>query len=76
MVDRSKKPAPKVDVVAMIRDALADGDLSAEAAVELLVEHVVGEQLRGASARTRESVRAEVELLVAGDPTLAELLKP
>lgn len=63
--------------VEAITEGLASGDLDPVQARELLVDAAVREQLgEDASPELVEAIRAEVEGLLDGDPTLAALLQP
>lgn len=60
-----------------LAQALSTGAVSVEQARERLINEVVGTQLPAdASPELVEQVRAEVEAMLADDPTLAALLDP
>ena len=68
--------AVKADPVAAISEALATGAIDAETARVQLVEAIVAAQMpAGADPALWSEIRAEVEALLAGDPTIADLLR-
>ncbi|MBK7827770.1 hypothetical protein [Nannocystis sp.] len=68
--------AAAADPVASISEALAAGAIDAEAARVQLIDAVVAAQMpAGADPALWREIRAEVEALLAGDPTLADLLR-
>ena len=68
--------AAAADPVASITEALAAGAIDAEAARVQLIDAVVAAQMPvGADPALWREIRAEVEALLAGDPTLADLLR-
>lgn len=68
--------AVKADPVAAVSEALATGAIDAETARVQLVDAIVASQMpAGADPALWSEVRAEVEALLAGDPTLADLLR-
>ena len=68
--------AVAADPVAAISDALATGAIDADTAHSRLIDAVVASQMPpGADPAVWQAIRAEVEALLAGDPTIAELLR-
>lgn len=68
--------AAAADPVASISEALAAGAIDAEAARVQLIDAVVASQMpAGADPALWREIRAEVEALLAGDPTLTDLLR-
>ena len=68
--------AAAADPVAAISEALAAGAIDAETARVQLVEAIVAAQMpAGADPALWLEIRAEVEALLAGDPTLTDLLR-
>lgn len=68
--------ATAADPVAAIGEALAAGAIDAETARVQLVEVIVAAQMpAGADPALWREIRAEVEALLAGDPTLTDLLR-
>ncbi|HEY0132702.1 MAG TPA: hypothetical protein VGB85_01445 [Nannocystis sp.] len=68
--------AVAADPVASITDALATGAIDADTARSRLIDAVVASQMPpGADPAVWQAIRAEVEALVAGDPTIADLLR-
>lgn len=64
------------DATAGVAQALAAGAIDGDAALRALVEHAATSVLGpGADPAAIAAVRAEVEALLAGDPTLATLLR-
>ncbi len=60
-----------------LTQALAAGDIDAVEAQRRLIEAVVAEQLpEGSTPEIEAALRAEVENLLADDPTLQALLRP
>lgn len=69
--------AGAVDPLAALTEALATSAIDAEAARTQLIAAVVRAQAPpGADPAVWRSIEAEVEALLAGDPTLADLLRP
>ena len=68
--------AVAADPIAAISDALATGAIDADTAHSRLIDAVVASQMPpGADPAVWQAIRAEVEALLAGDPTIAELLR-
>lgn len=68
--------AVAADPIASINDALATGAIDADTARSRLIDAVVASQMPpGADPAVWQAIRAEVEALVAGDPTIADLLR-
>ena len=68
--------AVAADPIASISDALAAGAIDADTARSQLIDAVVASQMPpGANPAVWQAIRAEVEALVAGDPTIADLLR-
>jgi hypothetical protein len=66
-----------VDGVEALSQSLAAGEIDPAQAQRMLIESVVAQQLpEGASAELAEAIRAEVEAMLAEDPTLQALLSP
>lgn len=69
--------AQGADAVADITEALAAGEIDAVEAQRRLIESVVAEQLPSdASPELEAAIRAEVEAMLADDPTMRALLTP
>lgn len=69
--------APQIDAVARVAESLATGAIDADAALRALIDATASSVLGpGADPAALAAVRAEVEALLAGDPTLASLLRP
>lgn len=68
--------AVAADPIAAISDALATGAIDADTAHSRLIDAVVASQMpSGADPAVWQAIRSEVEALLAGDPTIAELLR-
>lgn len=68
--------AVAADPIAAISDALATGGIDADTAQSRLIDAVVASQMPpGADPAVWQAIRFEVEALLAGDPTIAELLR-
>jgi len=68
--------AVAADPIAAISDALATGAIDADTAHSRLIDAVVASQMPpGADPAVWQGIRSEVEALLAGDPTIAELLR-
>ncbi len=68
--------AVAADPIAAISDALATGAIDADTAHSRLIDAVVASQMPpGADPAVWQAIRAEVEALLAGDPTIADLLR-
>jgi hypothetical protein len=68
--------AEGVERATAVADALATGAIDSEAALRALVDRAAASMLGpAADPATVEAVRAEVTALLAGDPTLAALLR-
>lgn len=68
--------AAAADPVAAIGEALAAGAIDAETARVQLIDAMVAAQMpAGADPALWSEIRAEVEALLAGDPTLNDLLQ-
>ena len=64
------------DPIAAVTNALATGAIDADAARSQLIDAVIAAQMPpGADPAVWQSIRAEVEALLVGDPTLADLLR-
>lgn len=69
--------SPASDPVAAVAASLASGALDAAAATQRLVHDAVAAQLpRGLSPAAHAALEREVSALLAGDPTMADLLAP
>jgi len=65
-----------VDPTASVAEALATGAIDGDAALRALVDHATAAVLGPAADPAQvAAVRAEVEALLADDPTLASLLR-
>lgn len=70
------QPEEAVDPTASVSDALATGAIDGAAALRALVDQATARVLGPAADPAQvAAVRAEVEALLAGDPTLASLLR-
>jgi hypothetical protein len=68
--------AVAADPIASITNALATGAIDADTARSQLIDAVVASQMPpGADPAVWQAIRAEVEALVVGDPTIADLLR-
>lgn len=68
--------ADAIDPVVGISDALATGAIDPETARSRLIDAVVTAQMpAGADPVVWQEIRADVEALLAGDPTLMDLLR-
>jgi len=68
--------AVAADPITAVTNALATGAIDADAARNQLIDAVIAAQMPpGADPAVWQSIRAEVEALLAGDPTLADLLR-
>ena len=69
--------APLSAVGSAVFEGLADGSMSIEEARDRLIDGIVDRQLGpDAPASVAESLRTELRSILAGDPTLNELLSP
>lgn len=69
--------AAEIDAVAVVAESLATGAIDVDAALLALIDATATAVLgTGADPRDLAAVRAEVEALLTGDPTLATLLRP
>ena len=72
----TRAPTAAGDVEALSQ-ALAAGEIDPAQAQEMLINAVVAQQLpEGAGPELAEAIRAEVEAMLAEDPTLQALLSP
>ncbi len=68
--------AVRADPIAAITDALATGAIDPDTARSRLIDAVVAAQMpAGADPAVWQEIRADVEALLAGDPTLMDLLR-